>query len=160
MNKVFRGLQSNLFKLEKQEYDELIKISKDEAVKTALYLASHPAPPMPEFDLDPQFEDAEKLADVIDDIFGKELDDKSALENMFDGKMDVREKELPQLTDSESSKVCSEWKSKYNVIVGVSWGDLPYDLQQKWLSYSCDYHMKGENSVAEIENIESSENKP
>ncbi len=129
-------------------------------MKTALYLASHPAPPMPEFDLDPQFEDAEKLADVIDDVFGKEQDDKSALENMFDGKMDVREEELPQLTDSEATKVCSEWKSKYNVIVGVSWGDLPYDLQQKWLSYSCDYHMRGDNSVAETENIDSSESKP
>ena len=29
----------------------------------------------------------------------------------------------------------------YRVSIGVSWGDLPYNLQQKWLEYSCDYHM-------------------
>lgn len=141
--------------MEQREYEELVKISKDEAVKTALYLASHPAPPMPEFELDPQFEDAEKLADVIDDIFGKQQDDKSVLENMFDGNMESPEESLPQLTDSEATKVCIEWKTKYNVIVGVSWGDLPYDLQQKWLAYSCDYHMK--DNISE-ENLEQSEN--
>ena len=46
------------------------------------------------------------------------------------------------LTDAEATKMCMDWKTKYNVVVGASWGDLPYDLQQKWLSNSCDYHMK------------------
>lgn len=46
------------------------------------------------------------------------------------------------VTDSEATALCTEWKSKYSVVQGVSWGNLPYDLQQKWLTYSCDYHFK------------------
>ena len=45
------------------------------------------------------------------------------------------------LSDIESTKLCNEWKGNYSVVPGVSWGDLPFDLQQKWLHYSCDYHL-------------------
>jgi len=45
------------------------------------------------------------------------------------------------ISDAEAQKTCTEWKDKYSVVIGVSWGSLPYDLQQKWMSYSCDYHM-------------------
>ena len=44
------------------------------------------------------------------------------------------------ITDAEASKLCSEWQTNYHVIKGVSWGDLPYDLQQQWVHYSCDSH--------------------
>jgi hypothetical protein len=144
MNKVIHTLQSNLYKLEKKEYDELSKLSKDEAVRIALYLTNHPAPPMPEFPLNEEYADAEKLADAIDDVFGKGegiFDDKpgSMNDQLSDGKEGV---ETVSITDAEATKMCNEWKEKYNVVIGVSWGDLPYDLQQKWLEYSCDYHMK------------------
>lgn len=147
MGKVISSLQSNLLRIEQKEYQELVQQSKDEAVKIALFLASHPAPPMPEFIMESQYEDAEKLADVIDDVFGKSgqmNDDKSTdfeggLEMMDDKEVQAQE---PQLSDAEAIKVCTEWQTKYNVVAGVSWGDLPYDLQQKWLTYSCDYHLK------------------
>jgi hypothetical protein len=39
--------------------EAITKQSQDEAVKIALLLANQPAPPMPEFELDPKYEDAE-----------------------------------------------------------------------------------------------------
>lgn len=143
MSKVIHALQSNLFVLEKKEYEDLQLRSKDEAVKTALYLAQHPAPPMPEFYMKKEYEDAEKLADVIDDVFGKVAEDDKFIEKVS-SKDDDKQTDEPtfSLTDGEAEKACTEWKNKYNVVTGVSWGDLPFDLQQKWLSYSCDYHLK------------------
>jgi hypothetical protein len=142
MDKVIHTLQSNLYKLEKKEYEELSRFSKDEAVRIALYLANHPAPPMPEFPLSKEYDDPEKLADAIDDVFGRAMDDKAMSEEV-----DNKEVEAPSITDAEAMKTCTEWKTKYNVAIGVSWGDLPYDLQQKWLEYSCDYHLKNEGST-------------
>ena len=45
------------------------------------------------------------------------------------------------LTDAEATAQCTEWKTMHNVIIGVSWGSLPFDLQKKWLEISCDYHL-------------------
>lgn len=138
MNKVINAMQNNLAQLEAKEHEELSRESKDEAVRIALFLATHPAPPMPSFVMESEFEDAEKLADVIDDIFGKGEVDKYA-----EGANEVVQAEQEiTLSDTEATQICSEWKDTYKVIVGVSWGDLPYDLQQKWVEYSCDYHMK------------------
>ena len=38
-------------------------------------------------------------------------------------------------------KQCKEWHKGYNVVVGVSWGDLPYNLQDLWLQNGCDRHV-------------------
>lgn len=46
------------------------------------------------------------------------------------------------ITDAEANKQCIEWKNQYEVVIGKSWGNLPHDLQQKWLQYSCDYHLQ------------------
>ncbi len=135
-------MQSNLLKLELSDYEELSRQSKDEAVQIALFLASHPAPPMPNFIMDSQYQDAEKLADVIDDVFGKVGDDKSFKVDFMNEYIQEEKEEAVALTDAEAIKVCTEWKDTYKVAIGISWGDLPYDLQQKWLEYSCDYHMK------------------
>ncbi len=140
MNKVIHTLEANLYRLEKKESEELNKLAKDEAIRISLYLNSHPAPPMPEFPIDQEYEDAEKLADVVDDIFSKRLDDKN--DALIDAKEYEEEEEIESITDAEATKVCTEWKDKYNVVAGVSWGNLPYDLQQKWLEYSCDYHLQ------------------
>ena len=51
------------------------------------------------------------------------------------------EAKFESLTDSEAVKQCTELKDKFSVIPGVSWGNLPYDQQQRWLHYSCDYHL-------------------
>ena len=37
-----------------------------------------------------------------------------------------------------ATKTCNQWLSEYGVVVGVSWGSLPYDLQDKWLDIGCD----------------------
>lgn len=36
---------------------------------------------------------------------------------------------------------CFEWRDGYAVLVGVSWGKLPFDLQQKWELYNCNDYM-------------------
>eukprot|EP01034_Spumella_vulgaris_P022703 gene22703-28856_t len=97
---------------------------------------------MPNFPLDPQYTDAEKLADVIDDVFGKVGEEKSFKEDFMNEYMENEKEATVSLTDAEALKICGEWRDTYKVSIGHSWGDLPYDLQQKWLEYSCDYHMK------------------
>jgi hypothetical protein len=59
MDKLLTTLQSRLVKLEASELDEITKKSQDEAIKVALLLANQPAPPMPEFELDPKYKNAE-----------------------------------------------------------------------------------------------------
>lgn len=158
MNKLIASMQANLYKLEQIEYNELSLRANNEAVEIALMLAAHPAPPMPVFPMDPAYLNAENLANAIDDLFAKDnpvdLDYYAAGEGSKNTK-DINEfldfenppaEEAPAITDAEAVTKCTEWKTKYNVIVGASWGDLPYDLQQKWLEYSCDYHMKDEAS--------------
>ena len=150
LEKLLNSLQSKLVKLEEEELATITKRSQDEAVRLAVQLAGQPAPPMPEFELDAIYQDAEKLADAVDDVFGKSggKDDYSEQERTSwekyddDDKSSVEEKDPKEttITDAEAIKLCSEWKSKYSVVQGVSWGNLPYDLQQKWLTYSCDYH--------------------
>lgn len=145
MNKVIKAMQSNLYRLEKSEYEQLTTQSKDEAVRIALYLANHPAPPMPDFSFEEEYTDPESLADKIDDIFNKlPEDDKTTLDKGFNGNNDKSEEKESStfITDAEAEKTCLEWREKYKVIIGVSWGDLPFDLQQKWLEYSCDYQLR------------------
>lgn len=117
---------------------------------------------MPDFSLDSNYFDPEKLADVIDDVFGRPENSNSnkeysALDRFTDDKEYLEEqpsKETPLISDAEASKTCTEWKDKYNVVVGVSWGDLPYDLQQKWLEYSCDYHLEREDDDKQENGVE------
>ena len=157
MNKLISSMQSNLYKLEQVEFNDLTVHASNEAVEIALMLASHPAPPMPIFPMDAQYQDPEALANAIDDIFGKEGLDAAyfgggaeggaggAKDGKSDGASEFKdgwEEPVAAITDAEAIETCTAWKNKYNVIVGASWGDLPYDLQQKWLEYSCDYHMK------------------
>ena len=154
MNKLIASLQANLFKLEQIEYNDLTLRANNEAVEIALLLAAHPAPPMPLFPMDSKYGDAESLANAIDDIFGKDnfeaefgygVAENLKEENEFGEFMDLRSEAEPAISDADAVTACTEWKTKYNVIVGASWGDLPYDLQQKWLEYSCDYHMKDDS---------------
>ena len=162
MEKLLNSLQSRLIKLEMAELEEITKHSQDEAVRLALILTSQPAPPMPEFELDTKYLDNENLANAIDDVFSKmgEKDDYNEEERKkweeFDDYDDADKKDKKEdsseeavtLTDAEATALCSEWKIKYSVVQGVSWGNLPYDLQQKWIKYSCDYHFGRDADVA------------
>jgi hypothetical protein len=46
------------------------------------------------------------------------------------------------LSDADATHLCQEWRTTYNVVLGTSWGSMPFDLQQKWLQYACDYLLK------------------
>lgn len=155
MDKLIYSFQSHLYKLETKELDELSERSQDEAVKIALQLASQPAPPMVEYVIDPMYLDAEILADAIDSALGhiddEEKENRGNTGRFFGGtreRGDDNEKDddlfntsKDRISDAEAIKICGEWKSLYSVIKGVSWGNLPYDLQKKWVNYNCDYHL-------------------
>ena len=46
------------------------------------------------------------------------------------------------LSDADARHLCEGWQTEYDVKIGVNWGSLPYDLQQTWLKYACDYLLK------------------
>ncbi len=135
-------LQIKLQLLELKEFEEIKKHSQDEAIRLTLHLAEHPPPPMPDYEIEDSFKSKSALGDLIDDVF-EGVDDKygysSAGSSSSGGGGGTTN--YATLTDAEAVKMCTEWKQKYSVVTGVSWGNLPYDLQQKWLHYSCDYHL-------------------
>ena len=50
----------------------------------------------------------------------------------------------PIHTDDYSLSIetkCKNWKTKYNVIPGFSWGDLPLAQQASWKIHGCDIFM-------------------
>jgi len=151
MDKVLRVLQSRLVKIEANEMEKIMQSSQDQAVKIALELAKEPPPPRPDFELDTKYNDAESLADIIDDILGSTEESLSYSESELDGygssyskdssSSSSSYKKIPAVSDAEEKVSCLDWKSKYEVITGVSWGKLPYDLQQKWFAYHCDQHV-------------------
>ena len=49
------------------------------------------------------------------------------------------------LSDAEAKNLCLEWKKMHNIEPGVSWGSMPFNLQQKWQQYSCDYLLTRDN---------------
>jgi hypothetical protein len=140
MDKLLHLMQSKLGKIEHQELETISLESQDEAVRISLLLASQPAPPMPQFYMDTKYTDAETLADIIDDKFESKDDYKTNKEKGGKFLFDDDDKEA-SVTDAEALKMCEGWKREYSVIIGVSWGNLPQDLQQKWMQYSCDYHL-------------------
>lgn len=139
-------VQVKLVHIEAKEIEELSKESQDEAVRLALLLAKYPAPPMPDFEIDSKYKDNEALADLIDDVF-RTTDDKKndvytySYSSSKDEIGSSSSRDSETITDADATKKCMEWKANYSVVTGVSWGNLPYDLQQKWLKYSCDYHL-------------------
>lgn len=142
LNKIIHSMEANLLKLEQTQYETIAKQSHDEAIKIALYLESHPAPPMPEFPMDNI--DTEKLADIIDDVFSRSgLDGEEYKLDFFNEEKSEEIKDNPEdnLSDAEAQKACLEYKSNYNVVVGESWGTLPENLQSRWFALACDYHL-------------------
>jgi hypothetical protein len=139
MEKMIVALQNHLYKLETKELNDLSLLSQEESIKIQLSLASQPAPPFIEYELDPKYYDAELIADVIDSALSKDDDDNKKDDgNDFSGN-DISSE--PIISDAEALKKCSLWKEQYSVIKGVSWGNLPFDLQNKWMQYQCDVHL-------------------
>jgi len=69
------------------------------------------------------------------------LDDDSMKNMIKEEKKSIDAMDSMTLSDAEASALCMQYKKEYNVDPGVSWGTLPYDLQEKWIQYSCDYHI-------------------
>jgi len=133
-------------KLEAQELEDISKTSQDLAVQIALMLAKYPSPPMPDFPLESKYEDPNNLADIIDDTLEK-VDEEDKEYNSKEGTVSKYKEEIssPAISEEEAKKACLKWKDQYEVVIGVSWGKLPFDLQQKWMSYHCDLHISSSN---------------
>jgi hypothetical protein len=43
--------------------------------------------------------------------------------------------------DAEYTVKCRQWKSQYKVVPGVSWGELPHDMQEEWKRVNCDEYL-------------------
>jgi hypothetical protein len=148
INKITSILKQHLKLLEDNEIKELIRGAEEEAIRLALVLDQYPAPPMPYFDFHEYRDDPSKLADTVNDIFSSTDDRKyeSPQDDDEGYKMDdehvAKYGDTPPLSDEEKRKTCTEWKDKYEVKVGMSWGKLPDSLQQKWIRNSCDYFLE------------------
>ena len=82
-----------------------------------------------------------------EDIFVQELLKDSDADNYFDeGGMNIGNSSYGNILDdradwSPQKRSCFEWRDQYEVLVGVSWGKLPFELQQKWELYNCNDYM-------------------
>jgi hypothetical protein len=159
--KIVQYVQSRTLQLDKSELDALVANVQDEAIRLALVFQGHPAPPYPGFPSEPavgssnyaslepfQIDDkwGGKEGQWDDVFYGGKEEEKEGLEpgnNVWAENW----KSEPVLSDVEATKLCDEWKGNYSVVPGVSWGNLPFDLQQKWLHNSCDYHLTDKPAI-------------
>ena len=150
MDKVLNSLERQLIAIEDREFAALSAKSQDEAVRVVMQLAAHPNQVRAEFPLDPKYLDAEVLADTIDAVLktaGEVGDDDDKKDDFLmlgggsggsqgGGGGGIDKDSTP--SDGEVLKSCQDWKEKYSVVQGVSWGHLPFDLQGKWMKLKCD----------------------
>ena len=43
--------------------------------------------------------------------------------------------------DKANTIKCREWRTKYKVVPGASWGDLPPNHQEEWKTINCDEYL-------------------
>lgn len=168
MESVLKEVQNRLAAVDVKEMKKLVESSKDEAVRIALDLVTHRAPPMPEYKVDDKYRDPNELSGLIDDMFqdqvnkeeensaefgafgGEEmlLRDAGQEQGKYDDQLGFEGEEAEQLkeeeegvdiSDEERKTICRDWKQTYNVVTGVSWGSLPFELQGDWKRYECDH---------------------
>jgi len=153
MDITLKDIQKKVMQLDISNLKDILHYSEDEAIRLALLLEKYPAIPMPYYEesygsnrYEEEFYGSK--FNFTDDFFfanrSSRTDDKEwgAKEAYFEYGYEKDKKEsVPLLSDVEAHKICSEWKEQYQVQVGVGWGLLPFDLQKKWLEYSCDYHL-------------------
>jgi len=149
MEKLITLLQTRIIKLDKAEYNDVAKYSNSEAIRVALILAQQPPPAMPEFEETETSYKESSEKEFGDDLYGKDGEYQDNYNDLEGGEYNDKtdKKDIPHLTDAETVKLCTGWRDSYSVLIGVSWGNLPYDLQQKWVEHSCDYHMADASSA-------------
>jgi hypothetical protein len=169
---VIKLVQRRYLEISAEELKALHDASEEESLKIALGIASQPPPPIPEFELEDKLKNAKDLSEFIDDFFEnrrkdddkqgfnvENADRKNGFEDFETGYDDVfenpgakktgvgelyeEEEELDSKTEEELAEECESMKKLYNVIIGVSWGNLPYDLQEKWRLFKCDAYLTG-----------------
>jgi hypothetical protein len=163
---VLKEVQHRLAAIDVAEMQKLVESSKDEAVRIALDLATHRAPPMPEYKVDDKYRDPNELGELIDDVFqdqvnkeeensaefggfeGEEMllrNEGEQQQGLFDDYGEKGEGEVEEegvdLSEEERKIACRDWKQTYGVVTGVSWGSLPFDLQRDWKRYDCDFYL-------------------
>lgn len=173
-DKIIERLRARIFTMEDHDLNEIRGISEEEAVKIALKLATQPLPKMPSYSIKTDVSgDAEALADLVDGILSKVVDadddddeeqssrgtggGEVAAQNAYFaegeaesariGNRDRRGDDIGTLTDAEAAAMCTQWYEKYQVVVGVSWGSLPFELQERWVVNNCDYHLNAAHAL-------------
>lgn len=133
-------------KFEAAEINKISEWAQDEAIRIALLLAAYPVPPMPEFQVESN-ENSKESELTTTNFMDDHLKDDYLTEYLEEERKEFQKETL---TDAEATSLCSEWKGNYSVIPGISWGDLPYDLQQRWLRFSCDYHLSESEEYSQL----------
>lgn len=171
LDNIIDKLQHKVFHMEETELQDLRKASREEAVRIALRLSAQSLPQMPEYRKNDVAGDAESLANALDDILSRvaeteeeqgnqlaaDADIDAELENAYGAELEGglrgdqgldgvgAEGDAPgSLSDAEATEFCYQMQKKHNVVVGISWGSLPFELQEKWVVNSCDYHLAKE----------------
>lgn len=165
LEKMLNTLERKLIASEDHEFSALATKSQDEAVRVAMQLAAQPYTTRAEFRLADKYLDAEVLADAINDVLksADEAGDEDDKKDDFlmvsgageggggggggggsEGNFFSAEKDSAP-SDVEILTMCSDWKTKYSVVQGVSWGHLPFDLQGRWMKLKCDIYLQ--NSI-------------
>jgi hypothetical protein len=167
-HKLIQQLQEKILVLNDKKMSSLVESSKDLAIQTALLLQTQPAPPQTKYLVDDQTKLEESQWDDLFEDFGEkdgipQFDDPlwEESENLskefrqaesfekFDDYQSKAENELSEQNlesfegkdATEQLEECKEWKERYGVVIGVSWGELPYDLQTRWRDSSCDFYL-------------------
>lgn len=137
-NQALQKLHSELYKLEILKIQEILNNGGEDTIKDLLLLPKTSTNYLPKYPLDSAYLDAEILADKIDEIFKNinsddELDRRANVGNAEVSNSKINEELNETLSTKEKEDMCENWTKFYSVVKGVSWGDLPYDLQKKWV---------------------------
>jgi len=139
IDEILTTLHSDIYQLEITKINNIISLNNNNNINDII--SNTYSLNVPKYHLDSMYLDAEVLADKIDDIFKSinsddELDRRIDIGNTGLSNSKINEEESHEILSSkEKDDKCNEWLKFYNVIKGVSWGDLPYDLQKKWVIY-------------------------
>jgi hypothetical protein len=166
-HKLIRQLQERVVYLDEKKMQSIVEVSKDIAIRTALLLETQPTPPQTQYLVDDK--NTNGLENKWDDLFNEgaktEYDDplweeegelekyRQAEANFeeFDDDFEKSQKNFREesietfkkekLNPEKQLEECKGWKEKYGVVIGVSWGELPDELQLRWKECECDYYL-------------------
>lgn len=165
--KLIQKLQAKVLTLDDKKMQILLEEAKDIAIRTALLLETQPSPPQTQYLVDDKNKNeagskwddlfnefAEGAKTQYDDPLWEEIElSKSQSEHYEKVDDDDFEKSQSKFREENIEKFkqnqydvskleeCKSWKEKYHVVIGVSWGDLPSDLQVQWKESECDYYL-------------------